>query len=581
MELHAYTKNVAEILSQKRQYLIPRFQREYSWTREEIEEFWDDITSNVKIKTVRKKSKITNEEYFIGCLVLVGEDKDFQHSIVDGQQRLTTITILIRALVDALKNSGQTAPSDALYENYIEGKDNDGKVYFKLDSQRQRLFFKNEIQYKDPAGTNNATTEEDQLLKYAYDFFSEKLKSENIKKRFGEHDYGEIIKFIRDQILDHLKFIHITVKSEDDAYTIFETLNARGLNLSSLDLIKNWIFKNLKTTHPTDNAQENWKKINNTLASRQYSIDIDTFFRHYWNSKFGYSSEDRIYKNFKALVANGDIHDAKAFLNELVHESSMYNKICNPLEIDWPGQSNKNAYSSLTALNTFKIVQARPFILSMLANQKNINPNHIIHTLKSLEHFHFAYTATCSLRASGLDGKYSKAARDIRLSQSKNDSKTILNELLSALQQKMPSPTIFTERFKLLNFRNGFEKDKKVIQYFMSKYECYAQNTTELKLHEFTIEHIMDQSLATSDYIGQLGNLIPLDGKINNAISSKKKLSEKVVAYQSSSLKSVHELLQFISNSPVQDWNEAQIKNRTAHLANAAYNNIFKVEIIT
>lgn len=88
MELNAETRSVNEIFSPNKKYVVPRFQREYSWQSEEVEEFWDDIAQQIKLaplKSRAKTKKIKNEEYFIGCIVLVGEDSKPEYQIVDGQ----------------------------------------------------------------------------------------------------------------------------------------------------------------------------------------------------------------------------------------------------------------------------------------------------------------------------------------------------------------------------------------------------------------------------------------------------------------------------------------------------------------
>ncbi|EOC0004332.1 DUF262 domain-containing protein, partial [Cronobacter turicensis] len=86
MELHAYTRTISELLSVNRKYVVPRFQREYSWVKEQINELWFDVISNVKIN---QDFSYANNEYFIGSLVLVGDETGREMQIVDGQQRLT------------------------------------------------------------------------------------------------------------------------------------------------------------------------------------------------------------------------------------------------------------------------------------------------------------------------------------------------------------------------------------------------------------------------------------------------------------------------------------------------------------
>ncbi|WP_081712881.1 DUF262 domain-containing protein [Burkholderia sp. AU4i] len=139
MELNAETRSVNEIFSPNKKYIVPRFQREYSWQTEEVEEFWDDVVQQIKLAPGKK---IRNEEYFIGCIVLVGEDSRPEYLIVDGQQRLTTLTILLRVIVDRLSELGESTAATALYKNVIEGTDNDGKQYFKLINESPKPFSK-------------------------------------------------------------------------------------------------------------------------------------------------------------------------------------------------------------------------------------------------------------------------------------------------------------------------------------------------------------------------------------------------------------------------------------------------------
>lgn len=143
MELHAYTRTISDVFSQKRKYVVPRFQRPYSWVKDQVRELVDDILNNIEVED----GKYINQEYFIGSMVLIGDDKDLSMQIVDGQQRLTTLTILLSALCQKFIDVGHEPLADSIYKNYISGVDDNAQPYFKLENENPKPFFQNEIQH--------------------------------------------------------------------------------------------------------------------------------------------------------------------------------------------------------------------------------------------------------------------------------------------------------------------------------------------------------------------------------------------------------------------------------------------------
>ncbi|MDL5053769.1 DUF262 domain-containing protein [Oscillatoria laete-virens NRMC-F 0139] len=395
MELHAYTVTISDLLSVKRKYIVPRFQREYSWTTEQILELWNDIISNISIDS---DNNLLHEEYFIGSLVLVGDDRATSMQIVDGQQRLTTLTILLSALCEHFKTINKINLAKAIYENYIAGKDDNGDDFFKLENESPKPFFQTGIQYIDKAEVQ-PTTEEEKTLSNAYKQLYSQTSRDNLKKRFTGFDlnddsvYETLLKEIREQIVKYLKVIFITVQEEDDAYTIFETLNARGMNLSFVDLIKNQIFKDLKTEHPDDYAKTKWKKIRQTIVSRSNIGGLETFIRHWWISRYSYVSEDKVYKAFKTKWQQRIIN-SNDFLEDLVKDVELYVKTSSPEYDDWRQQEEKAIYQSLSALRIFQVTQQRPFILSLFKAKENrvITLTDLKETLSFIESISFFYS---------------------------------------------------------------------------------------------------------------------------------------------------------------------------------------------
>lgn len=575
MELHAYTRTISDLFSVKRKYVVPRFQRAYSWSKDQVKELWDDIIANIQIND---EKDVSHEEYFIGALVLVGDDKSNVLQIVDGQQRLTTITILLSVLCERFKELKKENLAEAIFKNYIEGQDDDGKNYFKLDNETPKPFFQKSIQYINKEQSLPQTDEEKTLLSSYQEFYSfttrDNLASRfRIGKKVDDEKYEMLLRAVRDQVVKYLKVIFITVAEEEEAYTIFETLNARGMNLSFVDLIKNKLFKELTDTHPDDDAKTTWKNIRLVISSRDAVGSLETFVRHWWISKYSYVGEENIYKAFKKLWAEDKI-DAKEFIKELYSDSETYIKIASPLQEDFKQQEEKSIYNTLSAFKIFNITQQRAFLLSLFkARERRILKfDDQKEIMLFLERFHFMFNAVCSLRPSGVENSYSRAARDLQNASDKRRAKEIINILKDSLTTRIPDETVFTEKFKELKFYNGYTRDKKLIQYIFNKIERSKLATNELAPENISLEHILCQANNDKEIIGKIGNLLPLSQELNEKAKDKP-VADKLSIYQESQ----YCLPKEFAAEYVIPWNANAIGRRTESLAKYCYNNIWGI----
>ncbi|MGF7071699.1 uncharacterized protein with ParB-like and HNH nuclease domain [Priestia megaterium] len=579
MELHAVPKTIKDIFASDKIYIVPRFQREYSWTADELNELWKDILINIG----HKDGGYTVNEYFIGSLVLIGGHTSSQYEIVDGQQRLTSITILLSALVETYSEIGAEKSAKGCY-TFVEGTDSDFNEFFRLENERSSDFIKRAIQHKEKAPLTPSTTEEKNLMS-AYDFFRKKLRDTNLIKEINDFlklsneiskdIYITYLNTIREQVLQ-LKTIYITVSDKDEAYNIFETLNAKGLDLSIVDLIKNQIFKVLKDQHPTDYAKNEWKKMQLNLNERQHQTDLNTFFRHYWVSKYEHITESKIYKSFTTNIARENKKVMKLFLDNLVEESFHYKIIASPQPEDWTQQEEKEIYKSLLALSLFRVVSPRPLLLALLMSRKKkkISQNFFRGSLKAIEHFHFTFSTICSSNASGLERMYSSFARKIRKANNKNESHAVIRDLITTLSQKKPSLDKFTTSFdKKLKYSDRYTKDKKIIQYFFKKLESHYLQTNELEVLNISIEHILPQA-SQQDIAFTIGNLLPLSQDLN-VKCGEKVLAEKIPYYEESQFETVKKFLE--EHPSKTSWDHDDIVRRTNDLAILAYNEIFTI----
>ncbi|MPV70833.1 DUF1524 domain-containing protein [Burkholderia sp. BE17] len=345
-----------------------------------------------------------------------------------------------------------------------------------------------------------------------------------------------------------MKFILVTAKNEDDAYTIFETLNARGLSLTSVDLIKNWVFKNYNQVHPNDDAKYIWGDIRKSIT--RFS-DLETFFRHYWNSKYAFASDDRLYKSFKDFLKKGVISDAQEFLFQLKDAAELYRKIGAPSELDWKVQKERVIKKSFDLLNQYRVTQVRPFLLALLEcrNKKIIDQSTFTNTVIKLERFHFIFSNLCQDRASGLEGKYTRAAKNLHnAGANKAAAKDVISDLTHYLQKKRPNPQRISDAVGGLVYTSDNDVNKKTIQTIFSKIENYLHGTQELQVGTFSLEHIEDQS-SKHHWIGSIGNLIPLDEDLNNKIKQGSDFKKKKSQYNKSNFKIVEKFIEINAQS--------------------------------
>ncbi|WP_299448678.1 DUF262 domain-containing protein [uncultured Phascolarctobacterium sp.] len=575
MELKATPKSIDDVLRLQRKYVIPRFQREFSWELEELSEIYDDLIDNIKYIN----DKLCTNEYFIGSLVLVGDDDDtenIERYVVDGQQRLTTFTIAFAVLSQKLKEMKEEKLSQITHLNVL-GEDNDGNPYAKLVNENPKPFFQRRIQQKDIDFLAIPKSTEEKRLLYAYNFFDRQLKESILLKEIrernpemGQINYIDALKAFRDQILK-CKVIYVTVKSFDDAYTIFEVLNAKGKDLSSIDIIKNSIFSILTEKEPLDIASEKWSEMKSKIKKCD-NTDFNTFYRHYWLSKYCLSTSRKLVANFEKYVPR-TIDSYTALVDDMANAANDYSEIVAPDINKWLQPEDLSIYTTLNALGTFNTTQVRIFLLALFdAKRRNvISHKSYKRILTYLEYYHFVFTAVCSSRPSGLERRYSSYARKLRACTRKDESTDCINNLIDDLKTSLPEYNIFESHFKSILYTSKQERDKKLVQYILKKLEVFYA-TDELKPNSFTIEHILPESTG-NNYVGMVGNLIPLGEKLNSELKDKN-FKIKLAKYENSQYATVKKFIKEYKEK--ENWTEELIEKRTIEIAQILYKNIIE-----
>lgn len=582
MQFSAYPRNIRDILSLPRQHVIPRYQREYSWEKDEqVSEFWEDLLKQINFN----ETPITVKDYFIGSLVLIGDDsKDTIFFVIDGQQRITTITILLSVLCEIGKELYQQTQITAykafadLCYSFIEGTNNETfSKFFKLDNETPKPFFQKKILFIDKDKEIKPETIEEKKLNEAYNFFYDEIQQKLSTDDFKSSQL-EFLRAIFNQVM-RFQTVYITVDNRENAQTIFETLNTKGKDLEPIDLIKNKIFEILSDEHPSDFAKEYWDKIKNNLNSREEQVNLSEFFYHFWISKYEATPNHKIYDSFMNSSIKKNKDGLNVFLKELLNASETYIQIISPQENDWKQQEEKKLLNSLKVLSIFSKTNnlkiPRTFLLAVLTKykEKKINIHDLSDTLHKVALFHLIFSAITSTRLSGLEKTYSKFARDVFSIKDKTNGKNILKTVKERLKMKLHdiSYSDFEKKFLDIKFSNKVTKDKRLIQLIFSIIEDeILKSTQELKTNLISLEHIHTQQQDTS-WSHSIGNIIPLSKELNEDCKDYP-LKDKMPILQNSELKQVKDFCKKFKN--INEWTEELTNQRAKDLAKTIFQHV-------
>lgn len=261
------------------QYVIPVYQRNYTWRKKHVNKLIQDINDLLTGKT---------QSHFIGSIVYVITSEVFNQrewSIVDGQQRLTTIFLLLYAIRDILEKRGDTQKAKALRSQYLENVNAEGDYKLRL-----KPLVNNDLEFK-----KIVDKDVDHLDKSSLIFQNYNLLYKQVEKWLIKHSIEDIINAI-----DKLYVVYIQLDKDDNAQQIFESINSTGETLKASDLIRNYILMNKTDQVQTKYFTNYWKVIENNLEND--SGKLEEFFRFYVTIKnYDLVNKNDLYEKFIEL----------------------------------------------------------------------------------------------------------------------------------------------------------------------------------------------------------------------------------------------------------------------------------------
>lgn len=556
-----------ESLLSGRFFNIPRFQRPYSWEDENIQELWDDVMS------------AKGEDYFIGSMVVYREGKQ-EFSVVDGQQRLTTITILLCALRDAYAELGNEDLALGIHQ-LVERKNRSNKNEYVLRTETSFPYLQERIlKYGQPDIDNLPELSEELALKRASALLAKRVGSliaavdvdQSIPAEEKPDVKIERLTAVRDSVLN-LKIILVKLENEDDAYLIFETLNTRGKDLAVTDLAKNHLTKLLKAKGPVDSVKIKWNAMLQTIHESAADIDSDAFLYHFWASRHEAVPMKKLYAVMKRKVT---AKNARAYVDALVRDSEFYRAIHEPSYM-WD-KNERDLARSFAAIQLFRVVQPTPALLAVVRAYKDgkIKLRKAVEVVDAIEKFHFTFTAITSSRSSGgISGMYASFARKLFESSDSNQAAIEIKLFIQKLRERRPPFDEFLFGFRSVGFTNSNTKQKGLVRYMLRKFSEDAAFRFAVDWEDLTIEHFAPQAWIGSpgwddSVVGQMGNLFLIDGDSNEFLASKsptekkKHLVDQRISFP-----------EFVRQKS--DWQPSDVGDHTEEMAKRAYETIWKI----
>ncbi|MGW0477520.1 DUF262 domain-containing protein [Streptomyces coeruleorubidus] len=549
---------IGEILRNNR-LIVPQFQRSYCWkVDQEVQDYWTDLSRAIETGT--------EEDYFLGTIVLTQDGPDDRKKIIDGQQRLVTSSLLIAAIRETLKELGHTQAqriqADFLASQAWDAEDTE--PHLKLNEDDHPPY------HGIVAGTQlplaPAKRNDSDIIK-AYLHFRKQLSG--LADRHGQSATNELKKWVK-YIQHRAQLAVVETPSEADAYVIFETLNNRGADLTTADLLKNHLFGAAKVH--LDSVRNNWHKSIGALSLSAADDKFTKFLRHYWSSRVGKVTERDLYAKMRKEVVQSQ--DALTFSEQLLTGARIYAALSDPNHEIW----QEKCPARKPALNTLVLFNLVPNKILLLAAVEHLPSSQIEKLLKVLISWSVRGMITKTINRGRYEDVYSQIAMEIRKGAIAN-----ISQIRDRVNDLIPFDTDFKAQFALAPL--GRTEANKIARYYLGALERTEKNEAQPEFipndnpAEVNLEHVYPQNAVPEDWsefitvsgnqedadnwIYRIGNMVLLQASVNSHLGNKP-FKEKAEVLKASQFKLTRE----VGECP--EWTPEAIQSRQERLADLA-----------
>ena len=455
--------NIYEILNGNKQFLIPVYQRFYSWNIEQCKRLWNDIVE------MQRKGKVG---HFVGSIVNIAEQAMptgvQKYMIIDGQQRMTTLTLLLLALRDyASKNPSDASINARRIDNMLlkNEYENGDERYKLLLTETDRDILINLVEEKPIAeGTRSRLIEN-------YKFFADKLADKEILPAEVYESIGK------------LQIVNITLdRAVDDAQAIFESLNSTGKELSESDLIRNYVLMGLEPSEQIYVYEHLWRPMEQLFVYETQGTVMDAFFRHYLTMKLArIPKQGRVYEEFKLYHLNCEFGTIRELCQDLLDYAKYYTNIVFKRNFDL---DLKKLYEDIIDL---RMEVSYPFLLKLHHDCTDgiITSDELKEILKLCISY-VLRRAICEIPTNSMNKTFATLKNYIKPDDYLNSVKAFF--VMQDTYKEFPDNDKFEGAFVSRDIYNMRARN-----YILSRLENF-ENKAPIIIENYTIEHIMPQN---------------------------------------------------------------------------------------
>lgn len=553
--LNTRTINYLELIGNGKVFRVPPYQRDYSWGEEQWEDLWNDIED---------LTHRAEDRHYMGALVVEGKsDRDF--FIIDGQQRMATLSLIALAAIrklDDIASNGVDAADNAeraseLRNRFVGEKDpasliESSRLYL---NENDNAFYQDYlVQIRSPLNPRGLP-KSNRLLWDCFRYFAARLDGVPA----FQNDGAALARLVSETVARQLLFILITVDDELNAYTVFETLNARGLELTTTDLLKNYLFSRIAVPADLQVLQRRWRALIATVAQERFP----EFLRYHLLCDEPKIRTQRLFKLVRERARTpGQVF---SLLDALENRAELFAAIGDPTHGYWAEMPEAKPF--VRELNLFRVRQMMPLLFAAWERLRA----DFVRILKLVSVVSFRYTVVSGLNTNALEPVYHVAAKAVL-----DGVATTPAAVFQRLRPIYVDDEKFEPDFALLSVDTGGQQ-KKLAKYILARLEENGSGRAcDHETDPATIEHVLPEN-PHDDWaehfprekwqqsVYRVGNLSLLEATLNRRVTNGP-YPEKLAAYAESSYTLTREITQIAPEF----WTPELLEERQRRLARRA-----------